>query len=122
MITLKGLKHAPLQRIFDQAARHLLKQNNKSTKGTSCRYRGSYNAKCAVGCFISDEEYKVSMEGLSSYTILNKDGLDISWGRQKLLRELQELHDLESVTSWERALKKLAQRHDLKFLKKNLTK
>ncbi len=29
---------------------------------------------------------------------------------------------LQSVTNWEFALKKLAQRHDLKFLKKNLTK
>ncbi len=122
MITLKGLKRAPLQRIFDQAARHLLKQNKKSTDGASCCYRGLNNTQCAVGCFISDEEYKLSMEGLPSDTLLNRDNINISFDRRNLLSDLQTLHDNEYVEDWESSLKHLAISFSLKFSKKNLTK
>ena len=122
MITLKGLTRAPLQRIFDQAARHLLKQNKKSTDEACCCYRGLDNTQCAVGCFISDEEYKLSMEGLSSDALLDKVNLNISRNREKLLSDLQVLHDNELVEDWESSLKHLAIRYSLKFSKKNLTK
>lgn len=125
MITLKGLRRAPLQRIFDQAARHLLTQNKQSLserlKGASlCRYRNESGDKCAVGCFISDDEYHHSMEGQSSNALTDK--FNINWDRQALLGDLQLLHDAYQPHVWPEKLKELAKKHKLKFSKKNLTR
>jgi hypothetical protein len=125
MITLKGLKRASLQRIFDQAALHLLTQNrqslSKKLKGASlCRYRNDDGLKCAVGCFIADDEYHPSMEGQSSDDITVK--FNINFYRKLLLGELQLLHDMHKPHVWPEKLKELAKKHNLKFSKKNLTR
>jgi hypothetical protein len=59
-----------LQEIFDKAARHLMHMDGPSmdTFNDTCAYRGEdhgeFNGKmCAVGVFIKDEFYDVSLEG-----------------------------------------------------------
>ena len=67
MITLKTLHSATLQEIFDQAAKHLLTQNEQAMTfdkdgNKNCLYRSATGTKCAVGCFIADDEYSPQLE------------------------------------------------------------
>ena len=124
MITLKTLHSATLQEIFDQAAKHLLLQNKQamlidSTGQKNCLYRGAGSTKCAVGCFIADDEYSLQLENtaflvlarvlqpLNTYTneyvntfnakniAVEKNwyGAGLDEQQYKLLAALQTMHD-----------------------------
>lgn len=94
-ITLATLKDATPQQVFDQVKGHLEKQGKQSlnSKG-SCAYRGEGNAMCAVGVFISDEEYREYLEG-DSWEGLVASGVYglIPYEHADLLQELQDIHD-----------------------------
>ena len=67
MITLSNINNHTLQEIFDQVVDHLLTQGKRSIdknigSGNGCAYRTSSGLSCAVGCLISDEEYRKSFE------------------------------------------------------------
>ena len=67
-ITMKNLHLATEQQVFDQAARHMLTQNAKALAWSGgCQYRLELDdgtvLKCAVGCFIADDEYSSEIEG-----------------------------------------------------------
>lgn len=91
------------QEIFDQVCRHLANQKCRSMKGVHCQYRGIQNTKCAVGIFISDEEYDPKWDecGISVKSFMedcgNKDRpailQDAPEDRVDLLNELQGIHD-----------------------------
>lgn len=119
-ITLKTLDTASLQSIFDQCARHLLTQNKKSLRprgshsqvGMVCAYRGEDSLKCAVGCFISDEEYDPDFEGrvfgrgpFMSYFLSSE-----KW---TLMLSLQIIHDHNAPHKWHSLLWDFAHKNNL---------
>lgn len=126
MITLATLSKASLQDIFTQACTHLLTQNAKSKRrmfsgALNCAYRGENGFKCAVGCFISDEEYKPSMDECAiSNVIALSTRPDFPSGvsevKINLLTKLQKIHDCEEVSNWIEALLQLAIDYDLEWV------
>lgn len=91
------------QEVFDFVANHLITQGRPallsaeqkakiSVSGVRCAYRATNGDACAVGCLISPEAYKPSMEGASIRNLIN--------GGQRhlihhigLLSRLQHVHD-----------------------------
>ena len=120
MITMKTLKSASLQDIFDQAAKHLLTQMAvsryyplgfdllDSPGDAPCAYRGVRGLKCVVGCFMEDDEYGPEFEGycvggLLDNGDLTKYGLrpgDSDHPAVTLLRHLQPIHDYSLPSEW----------------------
>jgi hypothetical protein len=116
MITLATLKDASLQEIFEQAARHLLTQNEKSESGAMCVYRthsGDGKLMCAVGCFISDEEYNKSFENCSFTAIVNRLNIKSTFAQNELLRSLQRMHDCNEPVFWRNNLFNIGLRNGL---------
>ncbi len=77
------------QEIFDLAAVGLLNQKDKSRDldGQVCKFRGTFNKKCAVG--FCNLPYLV--------------------GHNTILKKLQNIHDQHPIYSWKELLKQLAQ-------------
>ena len=136
MITLKTLKSASLQDIFDQAAKHLLTQMAvsryyaldweywaDSLDDVPCAYRGADGLQCAVGCFMADDEYQgsfetVSWQGLLDNGLLAKYGFTVEnedHPAVTLLRQLQPIHDYSLPSEWAGQLERLAERNRLEF-------
>jgi hypothetical protein len=97
------------QGMFDTVTRHLFTQgrpalmpedmdrpDGMSTGMTpgSCMYRGPQETKCAVGCLIPDEKYKVELENISASDtrILAAVGAD-DYALLELMSDLQHVHD-----------------------------
>jgi hypothetical protein len=122
MITLQTLEQATAQEVFEQAAIHLLTQNEKC-KGLIksgkeiCVYKNDKNQKCAAGCFISGEEYMREFEA-NSWLDLVKE-FNITPKHQVLIGELQNIHDTKIVEEWEEYLYNLGNEFSLNidFLK-----
>ena len=103
------------QAIFNKAIRHLHKQNEPAVDSTGCVYRMMRNRKllrCVVGCFIPKRLYRTDMEkaSVTSYRIidvLNKIGIT-EGGSIPLLRDLQEMHDANSIWVFEDLLSDIA--------------
>lgn len=139
-----------LQEIFDKAARHLMHMDGPSmcVDDDVCAYRGAdqggcYDGKmCAVGVFIKDEFYDVSLEGRvmrppMGYANLEEatrscelhNAVAKSLGQERLTQDqaemfadLQVAHDGESsrepdewMVSVIKTLDQIAQRHDFPF-------
>lgn len=80
------------QAIYDRIVTHLGKQKRRALDedGLACVYRGPNGIMCAVGCELTDEEYKPSMEGHSV------DGIDLPKRlapHKGMLADLQNAHD-----------------------------
>jgi hypothetical protein len=131
------------QEIFDKVASHLAKQKVRSgapevmengQERLVCKYRGPNGTMCAFGIFISEENYRESMEGCNVYTIMHvvKTGEHIAGDRKflteklvaelkpleahtELLRELQRIHDQYDVEEWADGFARAASRWGLKF-------
>ena len=115
-----------LQAIFNKAHSHFKTMgepsmtsldndaDNASASSSSCSYRGSGGAMCAVGVFIEDQYYSDSLEGNA---ILSTNGSDLDINVQKavaysfkqgrlsdeqlnLLCALQRVHDDNSEDLW----------------------
>ena len=107
------------QQIFDQVAKHLLKQMKKSyLPGTvvTCAYRGEQGVMCAVGCLLT--EYDKSIENKNVRAILIDypeiaQAAGITLNSCSLLTDLQHLHDGREVTHWYYELGQLAKEFDL---------
>ena len=125
MITLKNIAEASLQDIFDQAANHLLTQMKLSRNditgfaSSSCQYRSNTGLKCAVGCFIADDEYSEDMEGESVEMLIDLGFMrSIDHDRLKLLDGLQSMHDGLDPDQWSSALEGMAAEFNLNFTRK----
>lgn len=109
------------QALFDKAAEHLLKQNEKAMSvwgGTPiprCAYRGENGKMCAVGCLISDEHYRPDMEGANPNDLLTEIGASNGFDPEKLtiyqqseliymLDRLQSVHDCNDPDEWKQKL------------------
>lgn len=112
-ITLATLPHATAQEVFDQSAKHLLAQNEKSEgdDGQS-KYRLG-KAKCAAGFFISDKEYLSKMEGKSWRTLVNAGLVPLK--HMDVITGLQNIHDDSQPEEWLEGLRSVALTFGLQF-------
>lgn len=117
------------QEVYNQARKHLLTQNKKSTLSadqkasildalfTECAYRGVGNCKCVIGCFIPDKQYEIAMEGKSVGSLITRYKFieDIFKGiSESFLNDLQKIHDNFPEHLWESKLNDFAKKYDLK--------
>ncbi len=106
MITLKTLPQATAQEVFEQSARHLLAQKEKSIcedeLWRDCAYKGSEGKKCAAGCFISDEEYKKDFEHQTWSELVEEQKAPSE--HHSLIWDLQVVHDNSKVEDWKAEL------------------
>lgn len=81
----------------------LLSQGERSTVLDRCAYRGDDGTKCAVGLFISDEEYDLEMdEGSQGIQGFNANALEYFFPNLELWKKMpleiwgkvQRVHDL----------------------------
>ncbi len=102
------------QEAFDKMVAHLRKQGKPAKQDGSCRYRTDDGLMCAVGCLLTDAEYKRSMEGKGvermqrTYGVLQD--LDPSF-----LAEMQDTHDGWETTVWEARFADTAAHHGLVY-------
>ena len=116
-ITLKTLHQATAQEVFDQVKNHLLTQMKKSQKGfeTVCLYRNSGGLKCAAGCLIADDEYKLSpFEKIGDWNALVAEGC-VPTAHSKLIYSLQALHDFSTPGDWAARLQEVAYEYGLNY-------
>ena len=111
MITLKTLRLATKQEVFDQVVTHLRTQGCRSiSKSGACRYRfeapHSRVLKCAAGCLIADEEYIPSMEQNTWGNLYERKLVPRS--HFGLIVALQTIHDIMYSLDWEREFRKTA--------------
>lgn len=118
-ITLATLNTATAQEVYDQVVAHLRKQQARSVgfklhgvDGTACAYRGDGGMMCAAGCLISDEEYdREAMEGYPWDILVDRQ--KVPSAHERLIQELQTIHDVSSVEKWEMKFEKTARDHRL---------
>ncbi len=123
MITLKTLPQATAQEVFDQVAKHLLTQMKKSVAKRAaesasdskdyCMYRGFDGTKCAAGCLISDDEYKLEFENHNWSHLFGTKYL-VPKEHGHLIMKLQNIHDCYEPEDWRVKLNNLAEESDLK--------
>tara|TARA_Y100001973_G_C5169022_1_gene317898 strand:- start:328 stop:729 length:402 start_codon:yes stop_codon:yes gene_type:complete len=82
-----------LQGLFDASVNHVLEQGIPSidTVKRTCLYRHPEGLQCAASIFISDEEYKTTMEHCP-FT-LHMVNCELQDSEIKLIRLLQRAHD-----------------------------
>ena len=100
------------QEIFDKVITHLVTQKVQSRTNSDwggCAYRGENGLSCAVGCLISDEDYRPEMDdsdviemGTDIGAILNVFPHLPEWMRlnRDLLSDLQGIHDTDYDTAF----------------------
>lgn len=97
------------QQVFDYATARMLRQGEKSVESDgACIYNGPGGLRCAVGCLISDERYHQNpdyMESVAYNNFLESVGIDLLGcgsedGTERVLEELQEVHDSNSPEAW----------------------
>ena len=111
MITLKTLSEATAQDVFNQVARHLLRQDEKSIRPNGCAYRGEEGLKCAAGCLIGDDEYDPSLEGKLWVSLVNDR--KVCSNHSYLIEKLQVVHDSQPPECWKDKLFYIATLFDL---------
>lgn len=114
----EAITTASLQEVYDTVSAHLLKQNDKALNYRNrCAYRGADGKTCAVGCLISDDEYRLAFEGKRVSAIASfwfgENTPRVSAANVKLLTSLQRIHDSSPTEMWRRDLQELARHFDL---------
>lgn len=96
-ITLATLKDATEQQIFDQVARHLIKQKVRAVNEAGmCQYRPGNGLMCAAGCLMTDEEYDVKFDQIGSWLNISEAYPDqIPSKHAYFIDMLQKMHDLK---------------------------
>lgn len=93
------------QQVFNTVSRHLFTQGRrsfgllpKSEHLQGCLYRGPDDTKCAVGCLIPDNQYRIWMEGQTVFNVVHRDTLttipEVLVDHTALLSALQKIHDM----------------------------
>ena len=101
--------------VFRYVSNHLLRQNHKCQEGDmlDCLYKSESDdgLMCAVGCLISDINYKPSLEYKNVDNPDIMEALNNSMPKwlinKKLLTRLQNIHDDKPVEEWEYYLDEL---------------
>ena len=97
-----------MREIFNKVEKHLLKQNKRSIRVGSCKYRTDEGLSCAVGCLMTDDMYSHTFEGESVRATEVVEALAPIIGvspihrakKLDLLYRLQGIHDGDSITEW----------------------
>jgi hypothetical protein len=110
-ITLATLPTASAQEVFEQAAKHLLKQNARSllVERRGCAYRGRDGLACAAGALLSDQDaasLRPHQNGMSWEGLIG-EGIAPSAHRE-LIHMLQKTHDSYDPDEWRCELRRLA--------------
>tara|TARA_R110000822_G_scaffold73210_3_gene175900 strand:- start:1510 stop:1857 length:348 start_codon:yes stop_codon:yes gene_type:complete len=98
-----------MREIFNKVEKHLLKQNKRSIRIGSCKYRTDDGLSCAVGCLMTDDMYSHTFEGESVRAAEVVEALAPIIGvspihrakKLDLLHRLQGIHDGDSITDWD---------------------
>lgn len=112
------------QELFDHVARHLFEQGTQSYSADKrvCVYRErDHTMACAVGCLITEEEYRPEMDSLDDSTVNGLIDYELLPDRlvphADLLLDLQGDHDTydhwQSSTHLRAALRTTAEDHKL---------
>lgn len=103
------------QEAFDKMVAHLRKQGQKAQENGACRYRTKNGLMCAVGCLLTDEEYRPGMEGKGVEHMQHLYGVfpKLSVG---LLAEMQDTHDAYAPSHWEERFASTATRYGLVYV------
>jgi hypothetical protein len=114
-ITLATLPEATPEQVFEQIARHMLKQWRKSTAlgSNRCAYRGAQGLTCAAGCLISDDEYDPRWEARSWTSLAMSQEVPADYST--LIRRLQVIHDSREVREWPGALLDAARAYNIEL-------
>lgn len=116
-ITLANLAQATKQEVFDQVAKHLMKQGKQSTVWDAvaelerCVYHGPNGLMCAAGCLISDDEYEKNFEGRSWRSLVTESAVPSA--HRAIITQLQEIHDNCPPELWLKKLRNCAQSNNL---------
>lgn len=117
-ITLATLKDATRQEVFNQVARHLLKQGEQCLDiAGNCKYRYG-GLKCAAGALIADGEYVPEMDiggagyGTSWHSLISRDLVKVD-NHHKLIGRLQAVHDAADNNNFAPGLREVASRFNL---------
>ena len=116
MITLSNCHQYTAQAVFNQAAKHLLKQSAQSldASGTKCQYHGVNGLACAVGGFIPKDHGFEHLEDMTLEELLNGQYDHV---HLNLFRALQYVHDADTdyspIADWKPELVSVAQRYNL---------
>lgn len=92
------------QEAFDRVSVHLIAQNERAVDvdGHTCRLRTVDGLKCAVGCLIPDEDYRLALEA-NPVQVAAKFGVDPA-----LAGALVYVHDDSEPEYWPSELRKVA--------------
>ena len=103
--------------LFNRVKTHLLNQGAKAETDesthvqriTMCQYHAESGLKCAVGCLITDEVYRPSLEGVDLtdrelWDALLDSGIDMGGKTLSILQMLQNVHDSNEPSDWSRAI------------------
>lgn len=118
MITLAILEQVTAQQVYNQVKGHLLDQKEQCITTKGCVYRNDSGLKCAAGSLIGNSEYLPEMDEHSedngtSWGDLVERGLVPDTQHNKLISDLQVVHDVEQPMYWEKELMRVALEHDL---------
>ena len=103
------------QELFNRVKTHLLNQGERADSDVQnagiyeCVYHSSSGLKCAIGCLITDEVYRPSMEGEDInddlvYNGLRDSGIDMSGKALSILWALQHIHDSHKPSEWSESI------------------
>ena len=103
------------QELFNRVKTHLLNQGERADSDVQnagiyeCVYHSSSGLKCAIGCLITDEVYRPSMEGEDInddlvYNGLRDSGIDMSGKTVSILRKMQHVHDCADPSEWSESI------------------
>jgi hypothetical protein len=79
-----------------------VKQGQKASDGSICRYRDDNGLMCAVGCRIPEHIYKLEMEGRDVYNLNEQFGRILPKEiaeYERMFGALQSVHDMDKT--WE---------------------
>lgn len=119
---MSNLNDLTAQEVYDIVKSHLLAQGKPSfDRDQDCAYRGSGDTSCAVGCLIPEDQYTLRMEGLSVDQLcvnqtrftLAPSLVEFLSAHQKLLTDLQMVHDAKDASLWPSSLTEVAIEHGL---------
>ncbi len=117
-MNLQTIPNKPMSmtEVLNHVRTHLLTQNAKSSRRSSCLYRYD-DLSCAVGCLIPDLNYNTEWEytgvpdllsNNESFAALMNQVVDLKNSNVKrLLEVLQYIHDTYDVNEWTRMLDSL---------------
>jgi len=118
MITLATLHEATAQEVFEQGARHLLTQMQKSvtigsTGYSQCVYKNPEGLKCGAGIFIGEDEYDPNIENFN-WIFLTRNKI-VPSAHAGLITRIQSVHDQHDPKNWKSKLEQIADVFDFKM-------